>query len=122
MKKVLIIGFLFGVIIPFYFTMVTGSRLLVAPGLYFSTPFTQQTPTQFSDDLDSFSRNNPGIDIEQVKRENEKFLAEHPTTSSSNSLSWTVFFVTNGIFYAFIFWTIYFVGRKLRNKKPIQIS
>ncbi|MEK7586534.1 MAG: hypothetical protein AAB453_01540 [Patescibacteria group bacterium] len=105
-SKVLIIGFLFGAIVPFYLTMIIGSRFLVAPGRYFSTPFMQQVPTRFAQAVDVNGNPFP------LSEESKKYIEEHPTSPQTNTLSWAVFFIVNGIFYALIFWLIYRIFRK----------
>ena len=106
--KILIIGFLFGMIVPFYALMVTGNQSFAEPGRSFSRSFAKQMPTQFPMSID-------GTELDDVSK---KFLAEHPTTSQATPfLVWLVFFAVNGILYAVIFWIIYFLFKKLRVKR-----
>ncbi|MEK7505182.1 MAG: hypothetical protein AAB589_02780, partial [Patescibacteria group bacterium] len=105
--RVLIIGFLFGMIVPFYALMVTGNQSFAEPGRSFSRSFAKQMPTQFPMSID-------GTELDDVSK---KFLAEHPTTSQATPfLVWLVFFAVNGILYAGVFWFIYFLVRMLRPK------
>ncbi|MEK7209073.1 MAG: hypothetical protein AAB677_02340 [Patescibacteria group bacterium] len=45
MKKVLIIGFLFGTMIPIYLAMITANKLFAAPGLQLTLFFMGPNPT-----------------------------------------------------------------------------
>ena len=130
MKKALIISFLFGVFIApytisplFYYSMgALGAEkvaiFLSQPGLYASFLFYQEQPTRFAMPVDEKGEPLP---LERLSEEAKKYAADHPTTPQSTPLSEVVKVVTNGIYYALIFWLVYALVRKLRAKKPVQV-
>src|SRR3989344_426526 len=123
MKKVLIIGFLFGVfVMPFVMAMGMSLHILplspfTAPGVYFSMLFYQEQPTRYAMPVD---KTVEPIPLSELSDKAQKYVAEHPTTPQPTPLSKVVRVITDGIYSALIFWIIYSLVKKLRNKTSIQ--
>lgn len=120
--KVLIIGFLFGIsLMPFVMSygIIFGLPLgpFTVPGIYFSRYFYQEQPTRFTPALDKMGKPVP---LGELTEEAQRFIAEHPTVPQATPLSEIVRVIIDGIYSAFIFWIVYSLVRKLRNKTPIQ--
>ena len=110
MKKVLVIGFLFGAFVsPFIFSIglaIPGwqrTAPLFIPGNYIKKPILEYVLTVSP--ASPTVRGNPATLSDLMKK--------------ALVLGRTIMLLANGIFYALIFWIIYFLVRKLRNKEPI---
>ena len=119
--KILIMGFLIGafvippIIFPYLFMVVdevfggkkiiTPISFLFSPGYYSSSLFYQEQPT-----LDALFK--PGTSLSELGEGNQKLIAEHPTVPVSTALSEIIGKITNGIYYAIIFWLVYLIFRK----------
>ena len=116
MKKVLIIGFLFGVfLLPFTMAMVMSiTRLnlinpVIIPSLYVEKPFYKEFPMTNRVGEDD---GNGGV----------KWTMVESKGIGASVFGRVIGKTVDGIYYALIFWIIYFLVRKLRNKNRTQSS
>ena len=112
---------------PFVMAMGMSLRILplspfTAPGVYFSMLFYQEQPIRYAPALDKTGKPIPPIPLSELSDKAQKYVAEHSTAPQPTPLSKVVRVITDGIYSALIFWIIYFLVRKLRNKKPVQTS